>query len=55
MVITKAEVFRITRITNCPIGIRIHTDTGLFGDGEVALAYGRASNAPMACSRTWCR
>ena len=45
MVITKAEVFRITRITNCPIGIRIHTDTGLFGDGEVALAYGRASNA----------
>ena len=32
MVITKAEVFRITRITNCPIGIRIHTDTGLFGD-----------------------
>ena len=45
MVITKAEVFRITRITNCPIGIRIHTDTGLIGDGEVALAYGRASNA----------
>lgn len=45
MIISKVEVFRIPRRINSPIGIRIYTDTGLYGDGEAALAYGKANNA----------
>ncbi len=45
MIITKAEVFRISRVLNNPIGIRVYTDSGLYGDGEAALAYGKGSNA----------
>lgn len=45
MIISKVEIFRIPRRINSPIGIRVYTDTGLYGDGEAALAYGKASNA----------
>ncbi len=43
MKITKVEVFRLPTAvskTNSPIGCRIHTDEGIFGDGEAGIAYG---------------
>lgn len=44
MRITKAEIFR-WNVVQYPVGIRIYTDEGIYGDGEAALSYGRASNA----------
>lgn len=50
MKITKIDVMRIH--VDCPdnpgwtpVVCRIYTDTGLYGDGEAALAYGKASTA----------
>ncbi|MCB7067030.1 mandelate racemase/muconate lactonizing enzyme family protein [Enterocloster citroniae] len=53
MKITKIEVMRF----NCvnlqdpggwnPIGCRIHTDEGIYGDGEAALGWGKASEAVL--------
>ena len=53
MKITKVEVFRIptcSQVTS-PIGCRIHTDTGLYGDGEAGMSYGVGGNAAygMVC------
>ncbi len=42
MKITKIEVFRLNSANNrlnSPIGCRIHTDAGIFGDGEAGMAY----------------
>ena len=54
MKITKIEVFRLNTANNkmnSPIGCRIHTDTGLFGDGEAGMAYGTGGSAAfgMVC------
>ena len=41
MKITKVEVFRLPTAqskTNSPIGCRIYTDTGLYGDGEAGFS-----------------
>ena len=54
MKITKVEVFRLPTANskkNSPIGCRIHTDTGLSGDGEAGMAYGIGGSAAfgMVC------
>lgn len=54
MIITKVEVFHLTTVKiyqNSPIGCRIHTDTGIFGDGEAGMAYGTGGSAAfgMVC------
>ena len=54
MKITKVEVFRLPTAqskTNSPIGCRIYTDTGLYGDGEAGMAYGIGGSAAfgMVC------
>lgn len=51
MKITKVEVFRIEAHILTPVGCRIHTDEGLYGDGEAALAYGNGSNAAFGMLR----
>lgn len=50
MKITKIEVLRVKtpRPTWRPVFCRIHTDAGLYGDGEAGLAYGRAADAGYA-------
>ncbi len=45
MKITKVDVFRIESGINAPVGCRIYTDEGIYGDGEAALAYGKGSHA----------
>lgn len=48
MKITKIEVFRLPTAqskVNSPIGCRIHTDSGLCGDGEAGMAYGVGGDA----------
>ncbi len=48
MKITKVEVFRLPTANskqNSPIGCRVHTDTGLYGDGEAGMAYGIGGDA----------
>lgn len=48
MKITKVEVFRLPTANskqNSPIGCRVYTDTGLFGDGEAGMAYGIGGDA----------
>jgi L-alanine-DL-glutamate epimerase-like enolase superfamily enzyme len=48
MKISKVEVFLLNdpeRPQSHPIWVRIHTDTGIYGDGEAGLAYGVAANA----------
>ena len=45
MKIERIEVMRWENEANKPIGCRIYTDAGIYGDGEAALAYGNASNA----------
>lgn len=48
MIITKVEVFHLTTTNiyqNSPIGCRIHTDKGIFGDGEAGMAYGTGGSA----------
>lgn len=54
MKITKVEVFRLPTSNskmNSPIGCRIHTDAGIFGDGEAGMAYGVGGSAAfgMVC------
>lgn len=50
MKITKIEVLKVktVRPTWRPVFCRIHTDEGIYGDGEAALAYGRAADAGYA-------
>ena len=48
MKITKVEVFRLPTANskqNSPIGCRIHTDQGIYGDGEAGMAYGIGGTA----------
>ncbi|MGN8817975.1 mandelate racemase/muconate lactonizing enzyme family protein [Oribacterium sp. HCP28S3_H8] len=48
MKISKIEVFRLPTANskqNSPIGCRIYTDTGLYGDGEAGMAYGIGGDA----------
>lgn len=49
MKITKVDVYVLDageqRGARYPICCRVHTDEGIYGDGEAALAYGRASRA----------
>ena len=42
MKITNVEVFMLEKknLTWHPVGCRIHTDEGIFGDGEAAMCYG---------------
>lgn len=54
MKITKVDVFRLTTSNikmNSPIGCRIYTDTGLYGDGEAGMAYGTGGSGAfgMVC------
>lgn len=50
MKITRIEVLKVktARATWRPVYCRIHTDEGIYGDGEAALAYGRAADAGYA-------
>jgi L-alanine-DL-glutamate epimerase-like enolase superfamily enzyme len=48
MKITKVEVFLLDdpeKPQSHPIWARIHTDAGIYEDGEAGLAYGAAANA----------
>lgn len=48
MKISKVEVFRLPTANsaqNSPIGCRVYTDTGLYGDGEAGMAYGIGGDA----------
>lgn len=54
MKITKIDVFRLNTTNikiNSPIGCRVFTDTGIFGDGEAGMAYGIGGTAAfgMVC------
>ncbi|MPW26348.1 mandelate racemase/muconate lactonizing enzyme family protein [Alkalibaculum sp. M08DMB] len=54
MKIRKIEVFHMNTANNkmnSPIGCRIYTDTGLYGDGEAGMAYGTGGSAAygMVC------
>ena len=54
MKITKIEVFRLPTSNskqNSPIGCRVYTDNGLYGDGEAGMAYGIGGSAAfgMVC------
>ncbi|MCD8009717.1 MAG: mandelate racemase/muconate lactonizing enzyme family protein [Lachnospiraceae bacterium] len=53
MKITKIEVLKVktTRPTWRPVFCRVYTDEGIYGDGEAALAYGRAADAGFAAVR----
>lgn len=44
MKITKLDVM-LWRPGNKPVGVRVHTDEGIYGDGEAALASGKGSAA----------
>lgn len=51
MRISKVEVFRLPTANskqNSPIGCRIYTDTGIYGDGEAGMAYGIGGDAAFA-------
>ncbi|HWP51703.1 MAG TPA: mandelate racemase/muconate lactonizing enzyme family protein [Clostridia bacterium] len=50
MKITKIEILKVKtpRPTWRPVYCRIYTDVGIYGDGEAALAYGRAADAGFA-------
>ena len=60
MKITKIDVMKFDPYDNdkgfaCHfVGIRVFTDTGLYGDGEVALDYGCASNAAFGMLQDLC-
>ena len=47
MKITKVDIFRWETGINAPVGCRIYTDEGIYGDGEAALAYGKGSHAAL--------
>lgn len=54
MKITKIDVFRLNTTNNkmnSPIGCRIYTDKGIYGDGEAGMAYGIGGTAAygMVC------
>lgn len=52
MQVQKIDLFRLDCAdTLCPVGCRVYTDTGLFGDGEAALGYGRGSFAALGALR----
>lgn len=51
MKIEKIEIFRLSTSNiqqNSPIGCRIHTDKGIYGDGEAGMAYGIGGNAAFS-------
>jgi L-alanine-DL-glutamate epimerase-like enolase superfamily enzyme len=55
MQITKVDVFRLKTSDvkmNSPIGCRVYTDTGIYGDGEAGMAYGIGGGAAfeMICA-----
>ncbi len=49
MKITKVDIYLLDageqRKSRKPIVCRIHTDEGIYGDGEAGVAYGAGSNA----------
>lgn len=45
MKITKVDVFRWETGINTPVGCRVYTDEGIYGDGEAALAYAKGNHA----------
>ena len=49
MKITKVDVYLLDagaqRAERRPIVCRVHTDEGIYGDGEAGVAYGSGSNA----------
>lgn len=47
MKIVQVDVFRSETGINAPVGCRIYTDEGIYGDGEAALAYGKGSHAAL--------
>ena len=54
MKIIKVEVFRLPTANsrqNSPIGCRVYTDAGIYGDGEAGMAYGVGGSAAfgMVC------
>lgn len=51
MKIVRIEVLKVktVRATWRPVYCRIHTDEGIYGDGEAAMAYGRGADAGYAC------
>ncbi len=54
MKITRIEVFQFRsdeKINFKPVGCRIYTDEGLYGDGEAALSYGVAKTAAVGMIR----
>jgi L-alanine-DL-glutamate epimerase-like enolase superfamily enzyme len=56
MKITKVEVFLLNdpeKPQSHPIWARIHTDAGIYGDGEAGLAYGVAANAAFGIVRDY--
>jgi len=51
MKISKVEVFRLPTAEskqNSPIGCRVYTDSGLYGDGEAGMAYGVGGDAAFS-------
>jgi galactonate dehydratase len=51
MKIIKVDVFRLNTTNNkvnSPIGCRVYTDEGIYGDGEAGMAYGIGGNAAFA-------
>jgi L-alanine-DL-glutamate epimerase-like enolase superfamily enzyme len=55
MKITKVDVLQITtpREGWRPVGLRVYTDEGIYGDGEAALAYGVASSAAFGAVKDY--
>lgn len=51
MKITHIEVLQVKteRATWRPVYCRVHTNEGIYGDGEAAMAYGRGADAAYAC------
>ena len=52
MKITSVDVFEIKPMnTGAPVVMRVNTDAGISGFGEVGLAYGKAHNAAVGIAR----
>ncbi len=45
MKITKIEILKVKKAGMTPVLCRVHTDEGIYGDGEVALGYGGVTDA----------
>lgn len=57
MKITKIEILKVrtSRPAWRPVFCRVHTDAGITGDGEAALAYGRAADAGFSALAEFAR